>query len=91
MNWVIFWWLVGFFLISTIIVLAKELIDAKEEVRSLVKMLEEERIHNETKVAYADFRADAKIMDFKEEVKQLQMINSQYKKELDRQRDGSGS
>lgn len=91
MNWLLFYWLLQFFLIAVIVVIAKELKETKAENRQLKIELQREKVHCETKMAYADFRADAKIIDYKEEAKKQKMLNQNYKKELDRRDVCSGS
>lgn len=63
----------------------------REENKALRDAYERDHKHYETKVAYAEFCADAKVLDFEEELKKHQMITANYRRELEQLRTSSGS
>lgn len=63
----------------------------KNENKNLRDAYERDHKHCETKMAYAEFCADAKVLDFEEEAKKHKMIAANYRKELERLKTSSGS
>lgn len=63
----------------------------REENKALREAYERDHKHCETKMAYAEFCADAKVLDFEEEAKKHKMIAANYRRELEQLRTSSGS
>ena len=63
----------------------------KNENKNLRDAYVRDHKHCETKMAYAEFCADAKVLDFEEEAKRHKMIAANYRKELERLKTSSGS
>lgn len=91
MNSIFVVWGAFMLLVCAIGILWEDNKKLKEENKSLREAYERDHKHCETKMAYAEFCADAKILDFEEELKKHQMITANYRKELERLKADSGS
>ena len=83
-NWVPFIALLVFGMIAVIISQHETIRDLRRENTDLKMIVEDERIHNETKQAYTNFCCDVKLSDYDEKFKTQDMIIKNYRKEFER-------
>ena len=90
-NWLPFIALLVFGMIAVIISQHETIRDLRRENTDLKMIVEDERIHNETKQAYTNFCCDVKLSDYDEKFKTQDMIIKNYRKEFERLKATSGS
>ncbi len=90
-NWVPFIALLVFGMIAVIISQHETIRDLRRENTDLKMIVEDERVHNETKRAYTEFCCDVKLSDYDEAFKAKDMIIKNYRKEFERLKATSGS
>lgn len=90
-NWLPFIALLVFGMIAVIISQHETILDLRRENTDLKMIIEDERIHNETKQAYTNFCCDVKLSDYDEKFKTQDMIIKNYRKEFERLKATSGS
>ena len=83
-NWLPFIALLVFGMIAVIISQHETIRDLRRENTDLKMIVEDERIHNETKQAYTNFCCDVKLSDYDEKFKTQDMIIKNYRKEFER-------
>ena len=83
-NWLPFISLLVFGMIAVIISQHETIRDLRRENTDLKMIVEDERIHNETKQAYTNFCCDVKLSDYDEKFKTQDMIIKNYRKEFER-------
>ena len=83
-NWLPFIALLVFGMIAVIISQHETIRDLRRENTDLKMIIEDERVHNETKQAYTNFCCDVKLSDYDEKFKTQDMIIKNYRKEFER-------
>ena len=90
-NWLPFIALLVFGLIAVIISQHETIKELRGENTDLKMIVEDERVHNETKQAYTNFCCDVKLSDYDDKFKTQDMIIKNYRKEFERLKATSGS
>lgn len=83
-NWVPFLAGLVFLLIAAVISQHETIKELRGENADLKTIIEDERVHNETKQAYTNFCCDVKLSDYDEKFKTQDMIIKNYRKEFER-------